>query len=71
MHRDAGQLTRLEAAKVFFGAFALRTQAYDFHHSVGFTTFDSVIEKRMPLAKMSPHFEVFDNVVLQSQHQHT
>ena len=51
-------LRRLEAAKIFFGAFALRTQAYNFHHAVGLTLFDTTVEQRMALTKISDLFEV-------------
>jgi len=51
-------LRRLEAAKVFFGAFALRTQAYNFHHAVGLTLFDDIIEQKMRLTKICDLFEV-------------
>ncbi len=50
--------TRLQAAKDFFEAFANRSQAYDFHHSMGLTTFHSSIAVVQPLSRIYEFFRV-------------
>ena len=51
-------MSRLQAAKDFFEAFANRSQAYDFHHSMGLTTFHSFISIMQPLSRIYEFFRV-------------
>ena len=51
-------LKRMEAAKQFFGAFILRTQAYNLPHAVGLISFSSISTERVSLQKISAAFEV-------------
>ena len=56
--REDSGFTRLQAAKNFFEAFANRSQAYDFHHSVGLTIFNTKITITQKLTKIYEFFRV-------------
>ena len=56
--REENGITRLQAAKDFFEAFANRSQAYDFHHSLGLTVFSSTITVTQKLTKIYEFFRV-------------
>ena len=51
-------LTRLDAAKELFNAFATRTQAYKLHHSLGLTIFGSEVTIKFNISKNLEEFEV-------------
>ena len=56
--------TRLSAAKSFFEAFANRSQAYNFHHSMGLTVFNRKVDVVQPLTKIYEFFRVCEQVLL-------
>lgn len=56
--REENGITRLQAAKDFFEAFANRSQAYDFHHSMGLTVFSSTITVTQKLTRIYEFFRV-------------
>ena len=56
--KEENGITRLQAAKDFFEAFANRSQAYDFHHSLGLTVFSSTITVTQKLTKIYEFFRV-------------
>lgn len=60
LYRGREGFSRLQAAKDFFEAFANRSQAYDFHHSMGLTTFHSSISVKQPLSRIYEFFRVSD-----------
>ena len=54
-------LSSLKAAKDMFMAFANRSQAYGFHHSLGLTVFNTHFTVIQPLMRICECFKVWIN----------